>query len=130
MSSCPSERPIEIKTLVTDTIIEESVSETIVLTAGQIDQTALTTFVSARGTLIVRVSVSGSGYSAGIFTLVRNDSADGIVHDITTKDGDLGERVGLVWDGAAGPSLLHKVIRSSGDLTEEITYRLTLDTAA
>jgi hypothetical protein len=133
-SACSSERTIKIESLVTDSVTEEGVSETVDLTANAVDKTAITSFVLPTGALIIRVTVTGTGYSNGIFVLVRKDpSVDGVIHDLSILDGDDGERVGFVWDGAAGPSIQHNALRtgtSIGALDEEITYKITLDTTA
>jgi len=133
-SACSSERTIKIESLVTDSITEEGVSETIALTANATGKTPITSFALGTGALIIRVTVTGTGYSNGIFVLVRKDAAvDGTVQDLTVLDSDDGERVGFVWDGAGGPSIQHNVVRtgtSLGPLTEEITYKITLDTTA
>ena len=133
-SACPSERTIKIESLVTDSITEEGVSETVALTANATDKTAISSFILGTGAIIIRVTVTGSGYSNGIFVLVRKDtSTDGVVHDLNVLDSDDGERVGFVWDGAAGPFIQHNVLRtgtSLGAVDAEITYKITLDTTA
>lgn len=134
-SACGGERTIKIATLISDSSTETSVSETITLTANQVDTTALQTiFTATTGVVVARVSVAGTGYSMGVFVLVRKSEAeDGTVIDLNVLGGTQGERIGFVWTGASPPALQHKVVRTvaaPNAIDEEVAYRITLDTTA
>ena len=131
--SC-AERAIEIKTLITESITEEGVSETINLATDSATPVRLTSFTSGTGSLIIRVSATGSGYSTGTFNLARIDSAgdDGTITDMLVLPGDGGEKIGMVWttDGSdVGPALYHQALRTVGS-HETVSYKVTLDTTA
>jgi hypothetical protein len=131
--SC-SERTIKIGTLVTDSITEETVSETIDLLTSSSTPVRLTSFTDGHGSIVVRVSVTDSGYSTGKFSLGRIDGsgADGTVHDDLVLPGDGNEKIGMVWTTSGseeGPALYHQALRTVG-AHETVTYKVTLDPTA